>query len=324
MFKERRDAKTEIKVTGAEPIIYINPKALDKMALYVQGCDKEIGWLGKATKNENIYIIHDVYLFKQEVHSATCELTPEGLSDFVLDMYTNHTDIADEVVNNLRLWGHSHVNMGVSPSSQDDNQMDSFKESNPWFLRVIANKSGEMEFSLYDYEQQVQFKNVKWFEYRANEFSLQDEIKAEIALKVKEKSFATVQYGSKYAGKEWSYIKGEWVQDAKPSDLQVVKNKKYDKKAKSQRGVWNKALDMMEWYDEIEEIDKVEDTGLYTPEFIDSNFTEGELKNISACENLSQVDVMLEYIDIDNRYNMQDAMTIYDYAQNKYPAKNAI
>ena len=120
------------------------------MKYYVQLSNKEIGWLGEAYKNEqsNYIYIKDVMLFKQEVHMTTCEITPEGLSDFAEELLQLKNGM--DIWNNLTVWGHSHVNMGVSPSSQDHDQMKVFKDGgHKWFLRIIANKSGELETTLF-------------------------------------------------------------------------------------------------------------------------------------------------------------------------------
>lgn len=166
-FNPRPSAKTTVAVVeGLAPRVGITSEALTKMAVYVKECSDEIGWLGTAYKNEaeNTILIDDVYLFDQDVHGATTEITPEGLSDFATELL-EQGDAGIEIWNNLKMWGHSHVNMGVSPSAQDNDQMRTFAEGgHDWFIRLICNKKGEMKLDLYDYRNGIAFIDLQWVE----------------------------------------------------------------------------------------------------------------------------------------------------------------
>lgn len=145
------------------PVILIDEVALNKMFVYVAECPDEIGWLGTATfdNSENIYTIHDVYLFKQQVHATTTEIKPEGLELFATEILEQPNGI--EIWNNIRMWGHSHVNMGLTPSAQDNKQMQEFSQiGQEWFIRLIANKKGELCVDLFHYEKGLYFTNVPW------------------------------------------------------------------------------------------------------------------------------------------------------------------
>lgn len=140
-----------------EPKIYMMPNAAYKMRYYIDNSKDEIGWLGFVDKRENnVYVIEDVFLVKQKVHSATTEMDPNALADLAVELMK--TEEGRAKYNKLRLWGHSHVNMSTGASSQDDNQMDDFATSD-YFIRLIGNKRGEWNVCLYDYE-----RNVLWSE----------------------------------------------------------------------------------------------------------------------------------------------------------------
>ena len=159
------------------PQIIIKKQALAKMKILIDECDDEIGWLGTAFREKNTILIDDVFLFRQEVHSTTTEITTEGLTQFAEEILAREGGI--ELWNNLRLWGHSHVNMSPTPSSQDNSQMIVFKDSgHDWFLRIIANKKGEIKVDLYDYALGAEYKDLPWFEYGTKE---ELEIKKQIA-----------------------------------------------------------------------------------------------------------------------------------------------
>ena len=196
---------TKVKWLGDIPQIIILPLALQKMEYYVKHCDTEIGWLGQVVRQDNYYIIKDVYLFKQEVHSTTCEITPEGLAEFAEEILNQENGL--EIYNSIRLWGHSHVNMTVSASGQDDSQMKLFKETGcDWFLRTIANKHGDMEFTLFDYKNNYIVEDVPWQMWIGLDIELEDSIKKEIESKVQKKTYTTLYH---YDG-EWVPGKG-WV-----------------------------------------------------------------------------------------------------------------
>jgi len=162
-FKESKTKATVKVLERCMPEIMINADAVDKMQLYVANSTDEVGWLGTAYKQGNVIKIVDMYLFDQEVHSTTTEITPEGLSTFGEAILANPNGM--EIWNNLKVWGHSHVNMPTGPSGQDDNQMEFFATTgHDWFVRIIANKSGSLRVDLYDYEHGIIWSDLPWDE----------------------------------------------------------------------------------------------------------------------------------------------------------------
>lgn len=163
--------------------LYILPEARQKMEIYCDLSTGEIGWLGFVKDlGENGFLIEDVALLKQEVHSTTTEITPEGLLEF-----WGNTAPEDQL--KIKLWGHSHVNMGVSPSGQDNDQMEYFKDGNPWFIRLITNKKREYHIDIYDYENGIQVhmdqSDLITYNPKANELkkAIEDEIKEKVSEK---------------------------------------------------------------------------------------------------------------------------------------------
>lgn len=179
--------------------LYILPEARQKMEIYCDLSQGEIGWLGFVKDMGNAgFLIEDVALLKQEVHSATTEITADGLFEF-----WNNT--APEDQGKVKLWGHSHVNMSVSPSGQDNSQMDYFKDGNPWFIRLITNKKREYHIDIYDYENGIQVhmdqSDLITYNPKANE--LKKRIEEEIKEKVTEKKYTSLpttksSFGSSY------------------------------------------------------------------------------------------------------------------------------
>lgn len=148
-------------IKGYTPNLIIDKLAFDKMLEYIHQSKLEIGWLGCAERNEKGFYISDVFLFKQEVHSTTTEITTEGLSEFSMELLSQEDGI--ERWNNMRVWGHSHVDMSTSPSSQDEKQMDLFLENpNEFFIRIIGNKKEHFKIDIWDFETGIIYEDMDY------------------------------------------------------------------------------------------------------------------------------------------------------------------
>ena len=199
------------------PTLFISNDAYLKMQEYIAQSKKEIGWLGTCSRQDDDYIINNVYLFDQEVHETTCEITEEGLNKFALELMEKPNGM--DIWNNICLWGHSHVNMGVLPSSQDNKQLDFFLKNmkEGFFIRYIGNKKGEIGLQIVDIdkniildekeisikrimteedvkqimalEEEIKELNEKIFNIKKCNEVFANNIKAEIAEKVKEKKY---------------------------------------------------------------------------------------------------------------------------------------
>lgn len=182
------DAKPACRPFGNNPVLFFSHMAIQKMMIYVATCEQEVGWLGLVdVYDNNCYLCTDVHLLHQEVNGGTTEITPEGLVLFA-------EEVGFDEMAKCHLWGHSHVNMGTSASSQDEDQMSLFKENSmEWFFRIICNKSGKISVSFYDYKAGYVIDDCKWEEY--SEVVIDEEaVKAEIKDKVKPKTYAVTKF----------------------------------------------------------------------------------------------------------------------------------
>jgi hypothetical protein len=148
---------TVVWLSGHMPNVLLTPEAKDDMDLIIaNGGTDEIGWLGFVRKEGPDYLVYRIVLPKQEVHAATTEISPEGIAMVLEELLASGQIQTDEIAN-LRLWGHSHVHMGVTASGQDDAQMKVFTDSIapdgpcPFFIRVIGNKKREFNFSIFEF-----------------------------------------------------------------------------------------------------------------------------------------------------------------------------
>jgi len=181
------NAKPRVVWVGAKGIkLFFTPTAIAKIQCYIEECNKEVGWLGKVTEykvaeyKDSLYLCDETYLLHQDVGSATTEITPAGLVAFA-------EEVGLEEMGKAHLWGHSHVDMGTSPSGQDNSQMSLFKENGmEWFFRIIGNKKGEITVTYYNWTAGVVVEDVPWDVYDPLADTLREAIKAEIAEKVKD------------------------------------------------------------------------------------------------------------------------------------------
>jgi len=199
MFKPHNATPKVDYMYGLEFNIKVEPLALRKMQYYVEHSKLEIGWLGTAwISGPNEITVGDTLLFEQEVHSTTCEITPAGLAKVATELIqTKPKEERNQILGNLRLWGHSHVNMSVSPSGQDDDQMYEFAANGgDWMLRVICNKKGDMKFDMYNYQQTLMIRDIKWEIALPDAGDLEEVVKAEMKEKVTEKVIAKTNWST--------------------------------------------------------------------------------------------------------------------------------
>ena len=132
--------------------------AWQKMQALVREFDKEVAWHGIAFRDEdpdkNAYTITDIIVYPQEVTGATVTTDQTKYQTWLMD----HDD---DVFNNIRMQGHSHVNMSVSPSGVDTslyerilNQLD----DTMFYIFLIWNKRGEKTVKIYDLAKNILFE----------------------------------------------------------------------------------------------------------------------------------------------------------------------
>lgn len=146
------DLSTSKKITNITPKIIFTDEAADKIWELVDACEKEIAWHGLVTKEKNTYTIYDILVFPQEVTASTATAKEE---EYV--MWMNELD--DETFNHMRFHGHSHVNMGVTPSAIDtDYQQTLANTVQDFYIFGIFNKKRSYNLYLYDTEQNLLFE----------------------------------------------------------------------------------------------------------------------------------------------------------------------
>lgn len=141
-----------------EPKIYITTEAYCKMRKLVNDTRTEIGWYGTVTKVpglDNTYVIEDILVYPQKVTGATCEQDEDKMFEFEMSL-------TNEQVNTKRFHGHSHVNMGVTPSSVDESfYQDILTQVTDYFIICVTNKSNLYTVRFYDVQNNILYTDLK-------------------------------------------------------------------------------------------------------------------------------------------------------------------
>lgn len=140
-----------------EPAVYMTTEAYIKMRTLVKKTDTEVGWYGFVNKMEgtNYYVIEDIVLYPQRVTGATVEQDEDKMFEFEMSL-------TNEQVNHKRFQGHSHVNMGVTPSGVDEQfYQDLLTQVRDYFIVLINNKSNSTYLRFYDVENNIVYNGLE-------------------------------------------------------------------------------------------------------------------------------------------------------------------
>ena len=151
------------KETVKKPTVIINPIAWLKMVSLVMHNTKEIAWQSEVEirqfkdSEETYYYIKEVYVYPQCVSAGYVDVDELKYADWSIKQLTN------EQYNALRFQGHSHVNMGVTPSGTDEATYKKFLEQlgkDDYYVFLIMNKRLETTCIVYDFKQNIIFENA--------------------------------------------------------------------------------------------------------------------------------------------------------------------
>ena len=140
-----------------EPTVYITTEAYLKMRKLVDEVSTEIGWYGTVTKCpglDNVFVIEDILVYPQKVTGVTCEQDDDKMFEFEISLTTDQ-------VNHKRFQGHSHVNMGVTPSGVDEQfYQDLLTQVNDYFIITVTNKAKSYTTRFYDIANNILYSDV--------------------------------------------------------------------------------------------------------------------------------------------------------------------
>ncbi|MCL2187772.1 MAG: hypothetical protein FWC16_01925 [Defluviitaleaceae bacterium] len=138
-------------------VVWLTLEAYKKIVALVMGFSDEVGWHGSVSRSgENEFTIDDIFVYPQTVTGSTVNTDQTAYSEWLYSL-------DDNTFNALRMQGHSHVNMGVSPSGVDDKhrqQILSQLEKDMFYIFMIWNKSLSIHALVYDMKRNVLYENA--------------------------------------------------------------------------------------------------------------------------------------------------------------------
>lgn len=136
--------------------LHVSTTAYIKMKRLVNKQPDEVGWHGIARRGDgDEYFIDDIMIYPQEVTGSTVTVDQNGYEEWL-------GALDDATFNALRFQGHSHVNMGCTPSSVDKNLYDgilSGLSDDDFYIFAIFNKKSERMINIYDMKKNVLFES---------------------------------------------------------------------------------------------------------------------------------------------------------------------
>lgn len=135
--------------------VYFTAAAYSKMIALVMQYSTEIAWHGVAERCDGGFLVKDILVYPQIVAGATANTDQEEYQKWFM-----HLD--DDIVNHMRMQGHSHVKMSTSPSGVDTAYYDKIiaqlgKED--FYIFLIWNKSMSRTVKVYDMKENVMYED---------------------------------------------------------------------------------------------------------------------------------------------------------------------
>ena len=143
---------------GGKAYITFTVPAFAKMQMLIQSFESEVAWHGVAMREDgkpNSFIITDILVYPQLVAGATVNTDQEQYQTWLYGF-------EDEVFNNIRMQGHSHVNFGTTPSPVDTEHQGKILEQlddDMFYIFMIWNKKLEHTIKIYDLQNNVLYEN---------------------------------------------------------------------------------------------------------------------------------------------------------------------
>jgi hypothetical protein len=145
----------------------------------------EVQWWHRVEKvtveGATYYMLKDLIIPHQEVHAATTEVDGQNqykayqeIKSRFTQEGTTDTESMNKFIGGLTCWSHSHGNMTVGPSPQDEAQFKLFIEQqskddfDQIFLMMIWNKKDEIYALIYDPETCFMIENIPLIVYYPN------------------------------------------------------------------------------------------------------------------------------------------------------------
>lgn len=170
----------ENKTDDTKATIIFSQKAWIKMTALVDLYSTEVQWHATVERQEGTetFVVTDILVFPHECTGASVVSNQKEYEAWL-------DELSDDEFNHLRFHGHSHVNMGVTPSGSfgkmhDGNDDESYRakivkglphnnDSSNFYIFFIMNKSYDFSARIYD------IANNVWFDTRNQDIDVEIE-----------------------------------------------------------------------------------------------------------------------------------------------------
>lgn len=114
--------------------IFIKPDLYIKLFEYAKSVNHEISGLGAIKYNPDTHIINieDIYLLRQRSTVGDTEIQPDAIAQLLLDPNIDPSTI--------KFWWHSHGNLGVFWSQQDESCINGLGQSMDWLVSLVIDR----------------------------------------------------------------------------------------------------------------------------------------------------------------------------------------
>ncbi len=184
------------------PKVLLSEKAYMKIMHLVLKQSNEIAWHGVVEKHEavNSYLITDILVYPQVISMATVDAS-DNYSKWLIK---NHS-----ILNQIRMQGHSHVNMPAVPSATDKNYYrEMISQIDDYYIFMIINKTQNIYMEFYDCQNNIIFLDVPMYILSDGTWSLAE------FYKEAEKNFETPKV------KTYNYANNALKSDALPETVE--------------------------------------------------------------------------------------------------------
>ena len=147
-----------IDKTIKKPELYFTADAYLKMITLVDSTMDEIGWHGVVERDGHRFKVTDILIYPQIVTDSNIRTDQEAYNTWLMSQ-------PDEIFNNIRYQGHSHVNFNITPSDfgpgSDIHLYESILQTlrdTDYYIFMIINKRREVFVMIYDMAQNIVFE----------------------------------------------------------------------------------------------------------------------------------------------------------------------
>lgn len=207
VFGEVCVKKSLTTTISEKAVVTFSPDAWVKMTTLVKSYDSEVEWHGTVRRTDkNKWSIDDILVFPHVVAAATVTSDQKEY-----EAWLNTLD--DDTFNSLRYHGHSHVNMGVTPSGVDMKYREDVVSTlqspgdgvDSFYIFLILNKKGEWSGEIYDLTNNILYeKNDIEIEITVSGFGTASKFIEDAKTKAKKLDTPPTSTTSKALTKEWA------------------------------------------------------------------------------------------------------------------------